>query len=67
MKSDKNNNYGKMLLEYTGKWVALSKDESMVIASGRTLAETLRNVQKTKIKDPIYVMVSEEIGNFSFC
>lgn len=62
-----NKNYGKMLLDYLGKWVALSSDESAIIASGRTLAEAVRNTQKTKEKNPIYVMVSEEIGNFSYC
>jgi len=62
-----NNDYGKMLLKYLGKWVALSSDESTVVASGSTLAETVRKALKTKEKNPIYVMVSEEIGNFSFC
>ena len=61
------NDYGKMLLKYLGKWVALSSDESKVVASGGTLAETVRKTLKTKEKNPIYVMVSEEIGNFSFC
>jgi len=62
-----NNDYGKMLLKYLGKWVALSSDESTVVASGSTLAETVRKTLKTKERNPIYVMVSEEIGNFSFC
>ena len=62
-----NNDYGKMLLKYLGKWVALSSDESTVVASGGTLAETVKKALKTKEKNPIYVMVSEEIGNFSFC
>ncbi len=62
-----NNNYGKMLLKYLGKWVALSSDESTVVASGRTLAEAIKNSQKTKEKNPIYVMVSKEISNFSYC
>jgi len=64
---NKNSDYGKMLLKYLGKWVALSSDETTVIAAGSTLAETIQKVQKMKKKNPIYVMVSEEIGNFSFC
>ncbi len=67
MKNRNNKDYGKMLLKYLGKWVALSSDESTVVAAGRTLVETMRNTQKTKEKHPIYVMVSEEISNFSFC
>ncbi|OGC42881.1 hypothetical protein A2Y85_02320 [candidate division WOR-3 bacterium RBG_13_43_14] len=63
---NKNNDYGKMLLKYLGKWVALSSDEATVVASGKTLAETMRIAQKTKEKNPIYIMVSTEIGNFSF-
>ena len=63
----KNNGYGKILLKYKGKWVALSSDESKVIAAGSTLSKTMKMTEKTKEKNPIYVMVSTEIGNFSYC
>jgi hypothetical protein len=63
----KNNKYGKMLLKYKGKWVALTSAESKVIAAGFTLNETMIIAEKIKKKNPIYVMVSEKIGNFSYC
>ena len=59
-------NYGKMLLEHRGKWVALSHDESRVIAAGKNLSEAMKKAKKTKEKEPIYVMVSEKVGNFSY-
>lgn len=59
-------NYGKMIIKYRRKWVALSHDESKVIASGNTLPETINKTKKTKEKQPIYVMVSEKVGSFSF-
>jgi hypothetical protein len=62
----KNTNYGKMLLRYRGKWVALSQDETTVIASGNSLPETMKKTSKTKEKQPIYVMVSKTVGSFSF-
>ena len=55
-----------MLLEHRGKWVALSHDESRVIAAGKNLSEAMKKAKKTKEKEPIYVMVSEKIGNFSY-
>lgn len=58
--------YGKMMLEHRGMWVALSSDESKVVASARTLAETMKEVEKARADDVIYVMVSDEVGNFSF-
>jgi len=61
-----NKNYGKMLLDYLGKWVALSEDESSVIASGDTLTEVIDAAEKTKEDQPIYVMVSKNITNFSY-
>jgi predicted RNase H-like HicB family nuclease len=67
MKKKNNSDYGKMLMNYLGKWVALSSDEASVVASGDTLAETVEKAKNTKEKYPIYVMVSENIGNFSFC
>lgn len=63
---DKDRNYGKMLIKYCGNWVALSHDESKVIAVGKSLAETIKEAKKTQEKDPIYVMVSEQVGNFSY-
>ncbi|MBE0433565.1 hypothetical protein IBX73_08900 [candidate division WOR-3 bacterium] len=63
---NKNSNYGKMLLKYRGKWVALSRDEKTVIAAGNSLPEAIEKASKTKEKQPIYVMVSNTIGNFSF-
>jgi|GEM_PF-3173353 len=36
---NKNSDYGTMLLKYLGKWVALSSDETTVIAAGSMLAE----------------------------
>ena len=60
------NAYGKMLLEHRGKWVALSSDESKVVASAKTLEETMKKVEKARADDVIYVMVSDEVGNFSF-
>jgi len=63
---NKDLNYGKMLIEHRGQWVALSHDESKVIASGKSLTETIKNAEKTQEKDPIYVMVSEQVGNFSY-
>lgn len=61
-----NKNYGKMLLDYLGKWVALSEDESSVIASGDTLTEVIDAAERTKEDQPIYVMVSKNITNFSY-
>ncbi len=46
------------LKSYIGKWVALTKDEKKVVASGVTLKETVKKVQKKKYKDPIYTKVS---------
>lgn len=57
-----NNKYGKLLLEYLGKWIALSSDECTVVASGKTLAETIKKARQTNEKNPIYVMVSEKIS-----
>lgn len=53
-------------MKYRGKWVALTHDESKVIASGNDLSGTIRKTKKTREKEPIYVMVSEKVGNFSF-
>jgi len=58
--------YGKMLIKFRGKWVALSQDETRVIASGDSLPETIEKATKTKEKQPIYVMVSKQVGGFSF-
>jgi len=55
-----------MIIKYRGKWISLTHDESKVIASANTLAETIKKTKKTKEKQPIYVMVSEKISNFSF-
>ncbi|MBA7551720.1 hypothetical protein ES705_44268 [subsurface metagenome] len=63
---NKTSNYGEMLIKYRGKWVALSHDESKVIASGKNLLETIKKTKKIKEKEPIYVMVSEKVGSFSF-
>ena len=67
MKKQNNKDYGKMLMKYLGKWVALSSDESSIIASGDTLVETVKKAKNTSENNPIYVMVSENIGNFSYC
>lgn len=58
--------YGKLIYKYRGKWVALSADERNIIASGTTLAKAMKNANKTKEKKPIYVMVSDNIGNISY-
>lgn len=58
--------YGEMLLEHRGKWVALAHDESRIVATGKSLSETIRNAEKTDEKAPIYVMVSKKVGSFSF-
>lgn len=46
------------LRPHIGKWVALTKDEKKVVASGETLKETVEKVKKKKYKDPIYTKVS---------
>ena len=63
---DKDLHYGKMLIKYRGEWVALSHDAAKVVASGKSLMETMKKAEKTQEKEPIYVMVSEEVGNFSY-
>ncbi|OIO73535.1 MAG: hypothetical protein AUJ85_07770 [Elusimicrobia bacterium CG1_02_37_114] len=45
------------LKSYFGKWVALTRDQKRVIASGKTFKETIERVQKKKYKDPIYTKV----------
>jgi len=66
MSTMQKSHYGKMIMKYRGKWVALSPDEKKVVAAGKTLTELRRKIRNKQIKKAIYVMVSNKIGSFSF-
>lgn len=46
-------------------WVALSDDESRVIASGSTYEEAVREGEKAGVSDPILIKTPEEWRSFS--
>lgn len=51
----------KIYKKYKGLWVALKKDEKTVLASGKTVKETLEKARKTGYKRPIMLRVPTEI------
>ena len=54
-----------MLRPYMGKWVAMSSDQSHVIASAPTFKEILKKSQKqSKREKPIVLKVSDQYASF---
>jgi hypothetical protein len=47
-------------------WVALSEDESRIVAVGDTFEEAVRNAEKAGVSDPILVKVPEDWTPRSF-
>lgn len=46
-----------ILKTYMGKWVALSKDERKVLASGELLKDVFEQVKKQGFEEPIFLKV----------
>jgi len=53
--------WSKIYKKYKGKWVALAEDEETVLASGKTLVETLDRVAKKGHRDPIMTRMPENL------
>jgi len=54
-------NWSKIYKKYKGYWVALKEDNKTVVASGKTLKETIKKAKKKGYKDPIFFRVPTEI------
>jgi hypothetical protein len=54
----------KILEPYSNEWVALSKDETRVVASGKTVKETLQKAIEKGERSPILTKVPKEYGNY---
>ncbi|MBU6231747.1 MAG: hypothetical protein KGI50_08025 [Patescibacteria group bacterium] len=57
-------NWTKIYKKYKGFWVALADDESTVLASGKSLKETVEKARKMGFNDPIMTRVPENISSF---
>ena len=53
------------LEEYGGKWIAWDNKHTRILASGRTLAETMEAARRAGENDPIMQKVPK--ANVSFC
>ena len=62
-------NWIKNFKEYKGLWVAMKKDQITVIASGKTLKETMEKAKEKGFFRPIFFRVPTEmiayVGSFS--
>lgn len=47
----------KTFLKYANQWVGLTKDRSKIIASGKTLLDVNKQLEKLKIKDAIVTYI----------
>jgi hypothetical protein len=54
----------KIYKKYKGLWVALSKDETTVLASGKTAKEAWENAQKKGYKKPILTRMPKELVTY---
>ena len=54
----------KILKPYSNEWVALSEDEKRVVASGKTIKETLQEANKKGEKSPIITKVPKDYCSF---
>ena len=51
--------------KYKGLWVALADDEETVIASGKSLRDTLDGAKKKGHKDPIVIRMPEKLAAYA--
>ena len=54
----------KILGPYSDEWVALSFDGKKIVASGKTVKETLKKAKEKGEKSPILTKVPKEYGNY---
>ena len=54
----------KILKPYSDEWVALSGNETKVIASGKTVKEVLKKAKEKGENSPIITKVPTEYGNY---
>jgi hypothetical protein len=54
----------KIYKKYKGLWVALRKDETTVLASGKTAKEAWENAQKKGYKKPILTRMPKELVTY---
>jgi len=54
----------RVLAKYSDRWVALSRDERRVIASGKTPREALTHAHTKGEKDPILMWAPKEHGAY---
>jgi hypothetical protein len=54
----------KIYKKYKGLWVALKDDEKTVIASGKTVKETLEKARKKGFDKPILTHMPEELVTY---
>ena len=57
-------NWTKIQLKYKGLWVALDKDEETVLATGKTLLETIKSAKKSGHLNPIMTKMPETLSPF---
>lgn len=53
-------NLAKLLEPYRGKWVTLTKDETVVLGSGNTIDEALKAAEKKGELFPFLIRVPDE-------
>lgn len=50
-----------------GGWVALSEDETRIVAVGATYSEVVRNSERAGVEDPIILKVPNSWAPLSVC
>lgn len=54
----------KLYKKYKGLWVALAEDEKTVLASGKTVKDVIKQVQKKTDKTPFLTRVPEKLVTY---
>lgn len=64
MEKQKTKDLSKILRPYSDEWVALSKDETKVVGSGKNLKQALEQAEKNGEEKPIITKVPKEYGSY---
>ena len=66
-KSNKGIDLSEIYKAYPNQWIAISDDESKVIASGTSLDKVIKEARKKGAKEPIVTKTPKEFKSYILC